>query len=53
MKIQRPDKETDVLLDSKDSSKIIDHPLDKERIPNQPKIFVGPIASGNTLLKTL
>lgn len=51
MKIQRPDKETDVLLDSKDSSKIIDHPLDKERIPNQPKIFVGPIASGNTLLK--
>lgn len=27
------------------------HPMDSERIENDPRVFHGPIASSNTLLK--
>jgi nucleoside phosphorylase len=51
MNISRPSDETDILTDSRDSSKVIPHPKDNNRTKNTPRIFFGPIASSNTLLK--
>jgi len=48
---ERPDPATDVLADSIDSARILQHPEFPARRPGQPRIFLGPIASANTLLK--
>jgi len=47
----RPKEETDILADCNDPSLTIAHPDDPYRIPGQPRIFSGPIASANKLLK--
>src|SRR6185437_5557974 len=41
----RPAPDTDVLLGG------LPHPADSERIPGEPRIFRGPIASSSVLLK--
>lgn len=46
----RPEAETDELR-TPGGRKIIPHPNDSERRPGQPKIYRGPIASANILLK--
>lgn len=48
---ERPDPTTDVLADTVDSARIVQHPGFPDRRPGQPWIFLGPIASANTLLK--
>lgn len=50
-KWNRPDETTDRLTDPADSSKSIPHPEDVNRRPGQPRVFLAPIASANTLLK--
>ncbi|MGB0383907.1 MAG: AAA-like domain-containing protein [Ardenticatenaceae bacterium] len=47
----RPKEETDILSDSNNPTVIIPHPDDPYREPAQPRIFSGPIASANKLLK--
>ena len=47
----RPNFSTDV-LHSPGGRKVIPHPEDPDRTIDQPKIFRGPIASSNTLLKS-
>ena len=47
----RPDMSTDVLLSSRAPFQALKHPSDRKRIEGQPRIFFGPIASANTLLK--
>ena len=49
--IQRPPEKTDVLLRSSPPRRKISHPLDQKRINGQPRIFIGPVASANKLLK--
>lgn len=51
MNILRPSDETDILTDSLDPSNVIPHPKDPNRTKNTPRIFFGPIAASNTLLK--
>lgn len=51
LKINRPSSETDQLASSTDPKKIIPHPEDKKRHPDQPRVFAGSIAASNTLLK--
>jgi nucleoside phosphorylase len=51
LNIVRPAAVNDKLASSIDPEKIIPHPKDKKRHPNRPRIFVGPIAASNTLLK--
>jgi nucleoside phosphorylase/tetratricopeptide (TPR) repeat protein len=51
LKWVRPDPSTDVLADPSDGTKTLRHPDDEERRPAQPRVFLGPIASANTLLK--
>lgn len=51
LKITRPPDETDILVSSKDPNQQINHPDDSKRTKGQPRIFKGPIASANTLLK--
>jgi nucleoside phosphorylase len=46
----RPSSSTDVLR-TPGGRKVIPHPDDADRTAEQPKIFRGPIASSNTLLK--
>jgi nucleoside phosphorylase len=48
---QRPPDESDVLHGSDDPDRIVPHPIDPEREPGQPRLFVGLIASANKLLK--
>lgn len=47
----RPPEETDILASTIDPKKIIDHPSDPRRIKGYPRVFMGPIAASNTLLK--
>jgi nucleoside phosphorylase len=53
----RPKDKSDVLHKfTKDktghpSSKVVPHPLDPNRHPGEPRVFIGPIASANTLQK--
>lgn len=47
----RPDASTDVLADTSKAGKIVPHPEDAERRQGQPRVFLGPIGSANTLLK--
>ncbi len=48
---RRPQEKTDLLTASDRESTILSHPEDPDRVPEQPKVFHGPIASSNTLLK--
>ncbi|WP_437571696.1 phosphorylase family protein [Sorangium sp. So ce542] len=48
---KRPPDAEDVLLDPLDPSKVRPHPADPQRKKGQPRVFQGPIGSGNTLLK--
>ncbi|AUX29085.1 MULTISPECIES: pentapeptide repeat-containing protein [Sorangium] len=48
---KRPPDAEDVLRDPLDPSKIRPHPADPQRKKGQPRVFQGPIGSGNTLLK--
>jgi nucleoside phosphorylase len=47
----RPDESTDILLDAQDGTTILQHPIQNIRRAGQPLVFLGPIASANTLLK--
>lgn len=47
----RPVTDTDKLADTNDSGIFVTHPNDTERRPDQPRVFLGAIASSNTLLK--
>jgi nucleoside phosphorylase len=47
----RPESLADVLTDAKDRSSVLDHPVDPERMPGVPRVFLGPIAAANVLLK--
>jgi tetratricopeptide (TPR) repeat protein len=47
----RPSAETDLLASTTDPSVIVPHPLDQRRMESLPRVFLGPIASSNTLLK--
>ena len=48
---ERPPASTDLLASSEDQSKLLRHPKDSLRIKRKPRVFLGPIASSNTLLK--
>ncbi|WP_437836221.1 phosphorylase family protein [Sorangium sp. So ce1153] len=48
---KRPPDAEDVLHDPADPSKVCPHPADPQRKKGQPRVFQGPIGSGNTLLK--
>lgn len=50
-RIQRPANKFDILADSIDPNKKIHHPKDTKRVRGQPRVFSGPIASANTLLR--
>jgi nucleoside phosphorylase len=52
LKWKRPPNSTDILAASDDPSVIVKHPKDPLRIKWRPRVFVGPIASSNTLLKS-
>jgi nucleoside phosphorylase/tetratricopeptide (TPR) repeat protein len=47
----RPDAASDVLMTSQAPFEPVKHPVDSKRTEGQPRVFTGPIASGNTLLK--
>jgi nucleoside phosphorylase/tetratricopeptide (TPR) repeat protein len=49
--VSRPGEDTDILLDSISETSVIQHPDDPERKHGEPRIFEGPIASANKLLK--
>jgi nucleoside phosphorylase/Flp pilus assembly protein TadD/predicted nucleic acid-binding protein len=51
LSLSRPPDETDVLTSSTDPSVVIPHPEDLDRVSGQPRVFIGPIASANKLLK--
>jgi nucleoside phosphorylase len=45
----RPEVALDILVDG--AGQPIAHPIDRKRVEGQPRVFVGPIASANVLLK--
>jgi nucleoside phosphorylase len=47
----RPDTSTDVLFKTSDPECAIEHPIDPDRREGEPRVFHGPIASSNSLLK--
>jgi nucleoside phosphorylase len=47
----RPLIETDILASSTDPNVVIPHPVDPMRVSGVPRVFGGPIASANNLLK--
>ncbi|MEW5801751.1 MAG: 5'-methylthioadenosine/S-adenosylhomocysteine nucleosidase, partial [bacterium] len=47
----RPGEEADTLLSSKNRKKKVNHPEDPKRIKGQPRVFIGPVGSSNTLQK--
>jgi len=49
--VERPAKETDLLVDPDQPERHLAHPIDPKRIEGQPRVFLGPIASANVLLK--
>jgi nucleoside phosphorylase/CheY-like chemotaxis protein len=51
LRIARPPSKTDVLARSAPPYRRISHPRDPKRIADEPRIFVGPVASANKLLK--
>ena len=48
---ERPPDTTDILFDSKNPEVKIQHPVDPKRTRGLPRVFLGPIASANELLK--
>jgi nucleoside phosphorylase len=51
LKVRRPSQRTDVLTSSTDHKIIVEHPKDPERNGAFPRVFRGPIASADRLLK--
>ena len=51
LKFHRPPKVKDILFGSENPDKVIPHPHDQKRIDGQPRVFYGPIASADRLLK--
>lgn len=51
LQVKMPANDTDNLTSTLDLTKTIDHPLDSKRIGNNPRLFIGTIASANKLLK--
>lgn len=51
LNVSRPSATTDVLTSSVDPTVPVDHPDDPKRDPTQPRVFSGPIASANVLLR--
>ncbi len=47
----RPSTETDVLASSINRNEVVPHPFDPRRMEDLPRVFLGPIASSNTLQK--
>jgi nucleoside phosphorylase len=47
----RPEGTWDVLHASRTPFEPVDHPVDRKRRAGQPRIFRGPVASGNVLMK--
>lgn len=46
----RPPVSSDQLASSDDQSRVLEHPEDPLRLDTRPRVFLGPIASSNTLL---
>jgi nucleoside phosphorylase len=51
LKLRRPASKYDVLVATDSPTTKVKHPRDGSRKAGQPKVFVGPIASANVLLK--
>lgn len=51
LKINRPPEDKDVLYSFDDRKRPIKHPEDPKRIKDQPRVFIGSIASANILQK--
>jgi nucleoside phosphorylase len=51
MRDSRPAEESDQLADSNNPLSFLDHPLDKARYPDEPRVFMGAIGAANKLLK--
>jgi len=51
LKFHRPPEAKDILVSSVNPEEVIPHPNDQKRIDGQPRVFYGPIASANRLLK--
>lgn len=51
LKQRRPSQTRDRLFDTKDPEVQLYHPKDPKRLRNIPRVFLGPIASANELLK--
>lgn len=51
LRVTRPSSKTDVLTNSTNSQLRIRHPKDNRRKKGRPRVFLGPIASANNLLK--
>ncbi|MBX0331216.1 hypothetical protein K2Z83_26560, partial [Oscillochloris sp. ZM17-4] len=51
LRIERPAADTDIFEDSSTGDGSDDHPFDRLRRDGQPRVFRGPIASGNRLQK--
>jgi len=51
LNFHRPPEAKDILISSENHSEVIPHPHDLIRIDGQPRVFYGPIASANILLK--
>ncbi|SFM30911.1 DEAD/DEAH box helicase [Methanolobus profundi] len=48
--LTRPSDDKDVLFCS--TGTVTSHPIDKKRIEGQPRVFIGPIGSGNRVVKS-
>jgi len=51
LKFHRPPEVKDILVSSENSKEVIPHPHDQKRTDGQPRVFYGPIASADSLLK--
>ncbi len=51
LKFHRPPEAKDILVSSVNPEEVIPHPHDQKRTDGQPRVFYGPIASANRLLK--
>jgi nucleoside phosphorylase len=51
LKWKKPHQTKDLLYDSKKTTKKVKHPRDSQRVGTRPRVFSGPIASANELLK--
>jgi nucleoside phosphorylase len=49
--LTRPTRAMDVLISTTEPGNVVSHPKDPKRKAGEPRIFIGPIASANTLLK--